>query len=73
MKKDFTAICLIAFMLFVCIACVWCLIPVFSSFATAWLFICQFVSLKILINVFKDLFNYVRKEVDKSINKNNNK
>lgn len=71
MKNDFTAICLIAFMLFVFIACIWCLIPVFSSFSTAWLFICQFLSLKILINLFKDIFNYTRKQVDKSKNNNN--
>lgn len=72
MKNNFTAICLIAFILIVCIASVWCLIPVFSSFETAWLFICQFISLKIILNIFKDLFKFTRKEVDKSFKNNNN-
>lgn len=67
MKTDLTAIFVIGFTVFVCIACVLCLAPVFVSFKTAWIFLCQYVSLTILANAFESIFRYVKEQI------NNNK
>lgn len=66
MKNDFTAFCMLAFTVFVVIACFWCLSPVFASLGTVWNFLCQYVAFNILWNVVKDLYNYIKKQLDSS-------
>lgn len=70
MENKITAGFLMLFTLFVCVACVWCLTPVFSSFGTAWTFICQYISFQILFEVISGIYKDIKRYLDNK--KNNN-
>ena len=63
MKRNFYALLSLVFTILIVIASFLCLTPVFSSFHTAWAFLCQFFSLQIIWSVFKSAFNVIRDQL----------